>query len=124
MDVGLSSGLHTLGHVVEHVGRLVNPAALLACFSKDLSQRGPEAQGAVPHGQLRRERQSSILEIHQQLVPALLALAIAIDHGNQFLLPIGRGAHQDQQALPLIGLIFQANVHVDAVGPDVHVLLL
>ena len=37
---------------------------------------------------------------------------------------LGRGAHQDQQALPLIGLVFQAHIHVDAVGPDINVLFL
>ncbi len=44
-------------------------------------------------------------------------------HGDQFLLPVRRRPHQHQEALLLIGVVFQADVDVNAVGPDVDVLL-
>src|ERR1700733_2486771 len=63
-----------------------------------------------------------LLEVNQELVPTLLTLAITIDHSNQLLLSSHRRAHQHEQALPLIGLIFQTHVDVDAVRPNVRVL--
>jgi hypothetical protein len=36
-----------LGHLIENIGRLVHPAALLAGRRIDLAQRRPEAQGAI-----------------------------------------------------------------------------
>jgi hypothetical protein len=38
VDVGLGPGLHALGHVVQHVGGLVKPAALFAGFAVNLAQ--------------------------------------------------------------------------------------
>ena len=53
VQIGLSFRLYTLRHVVEDVGRLVNPAALLARVGKDLAQGGPEAGSTVAHGHER-----------------------------------------------------------------------
>ena len=48
--------LDTLGHLVEHVGRLVDPATLRSCRGIHTSQSLPEAQRAVTRGQLRVNR--------------------------------------------------------------------
>lgn len=43
VQVGFGSRLHTLGHVVQHVPRLVNPAALLARLREHLTESCPES---------------------------------------------------------------------------------
>ena len=58
--------------------------------------------------------------VHQQGQPRLFAFTVAVGQGDQFLVAIGRGAHQDEDALPIF---FQANIEVDAVGPQVDVFL-
>ena len=120
MQLLFGLGLQSLGQLVEHVGRLVDPAALLARGGIDLRQRLPEAQRSVAGGQLGIDRQAAGLHVQQQRLPRLLALAIAVGDGDQLLLAVGRGAHQHQDALPIF---FQADVEVDAVGPHVDVLL-
>jgi len=47
-----------------------------------------------------------------------------IGDGNQFLTTVFGGAHQNKNALLVIARIFQADVEVDAVGPQVHVAFL
>src|SRR6476661_6020718 len=121
MDVGLGPWLHTLGDVVEDVGGLVKPATLFAGFSIDLAERRPESERSIADCQLGSERKSTTLEVDEEFVPTLLALAITIDNSNQLLLAIHRGPHQHEQTLSLIRLIFQANVDVDTVRPEVHV---
>ena len=123
MQVGFGFRLHALGHLVEHVGRLVNPAALLACLREDLAKSRPEAQCTVADRDLRSRRQAALLQVQQQLAPALFAFAVAIEHRDQFLLAIGRGAHQHQQTLLFVGIVFQSNLGVNAIGPDVNVML-
>jgi hypothetical protein len=56
----------------------------------DLSKRAPEAEGSVTDGQLRRLREPPLLEVEEQLLPALLALTEAVDDGDQFLAASGR----------------------------------
>jgi hypothetical protein len=65
-----------------------------------------------------------MLEVQQQLVPALLALPITIKNRDQLLLAIGSGPHQHQQALLVVGVVFEANFRVDTVSPERHVLFL
>ena len=52
--------------------------------------------------QLRRIDQPAILQIQQQRRPAHLALALAVDHGDQLFLPILGRAHQHQQARAIV----------------------
>src|SRR5262252_8234257 len=80
VQVRLGSGLYALGHLVEYVGRLVHPAALLPRLGIHLTQRRPEAQSTISGGQLWSQGQATPLQIHQQLGPALRALAITILH--------------------------------------------
>lgn len=39
---------------------------------------------------------------------------------DQFLVPVRRGANEDQQALAAIPLVLQADVYVNSVGSHVH----
>src|SRR5690606_38083266 len=116
-------GLHMFGHLVQHVGGLVHPAALLASTRPDLTQRRPEPQRAIRDRKLRLNLQSTLPHIQQQLLPRLFALAITILHRDQFLPAVSRRAHQTKQALTIAGGIFKANVEVNAIGPDVNVML-
>ncbi len=65
-----------------------------------------------------------MLEIEQEFAPALFALAIAVEHGDQFFPTVRSGSHQHQQALFLVGVIFQADLDVNAVRPEVDIVLL
>jgi hypothetical protein len=56
----------------------------------DLPKRGPEAERPIPDGQLRRFPEPPLLEVEEQLLPALLALTEAVDDGDQFLAASGR----------------------------------
>ena len=96
VQVAFRFGLNTLGHLVQNVGRLVNPAALLTSLWEHFADRRPEAQSTVANGNLRRQLQAALLEVDQQLAPALLAFAVAVEHRDQLFLAIGRCPHQYQ----------------------------
>jgi len=114
----LGAGLNLLGHLVQHVGGLVNPAALLARLGEHLGQRRPEAQRAVAHGQPGRFLESATLQVAQRLHPRQLAFALAVVHGHQLFLAVFQRSHDHQHAGPLLG---EPHVEVDAVGPEVDV---
>lgn len=97
-------------------------SALFASFAIHFSECGPESKSSVSNRQLRGDRQAPLLQIEQLLGPALFAFPVPVGDGNQFLLPVRRGAHQHQHALTLICLVFQ-DVGVNAVGPNVDILL-
>jgi len=111
------------GHLVEHIGRFVNPAPLRLGRRADLSESGPEAKGSVTDGELWRLRESPLLEVEQEFLPALLAHTNAFDDSDQLLLAVGRCSHEDEKALLLVTLVLHPHVDINAVGPDVHVLL-
>jgi len=48
----LHFGLDTIWSLVQHIGRLVYPAALHSGLRIDLSQCCPESHGLIPYGQL------------------------------------------------------------------------
>ena len=83
---------------------------LLKGFGKDLTQRRPEAQRAIADGDFRSNGQSDVLQVQQQFPPILFVFAIAVAYGNQFLLAVGRGAHQEQHTLVLVGFVLQAKL--------------
>ncbi len=58
--------------------------------------------------------------VESEPLPRLWALAHAVDEADEFLLALGCGADDDQQAL---GLVFEPGLHVDAVDPEVDVSL-
>jgi hypothetical protein len=107
--------------VVQHVGRLVHPAPLLARLPEHLPQRRPEAQRPVADRQLRkppasprafRSSSSSRHDCSLSRTPSCTATAPSCPR---------RGSHHDQDALA--GLRLQPHVEVDAIHPEVHVPL-
>ena len=64
-----------------------------------------------------------LLEIKEQLLPALLALTDAVDNGDQAFTAVGRCSHQDEEALLRVGRVFQPHIRMNAVGPDGDMLL-
>src|ERR1700704_3110553 len=116
----LGFALQTLRQFVEDVGSLVHPAALLARFGPDLGKRLPEAQRTFGDREFRPHRKSTSLEIEQEFLPRLRALAHAVDQAYQLLLALRRRADDHEQALRII---LKAGLHVDAVDPEVDVVL-
>jgi hypothetical protein len=115
-QVGFGPWLEALGELFEDVGRLVHPAMWLAGLRIDFGESGPEPEGSVPDRQLRSPCQSLLRKIQKEFAPALLALAIAVDHGGQLLVTLHSVPHQHHQALLLVGLIFQTDAGMEAVG--------
>jgi len=56
----LDLGLHRLGQLLQYVGRLVHPAALVHRLRVEFGERLPEAQRTVADGQLRPLRQAAL----------------------------------------------------------------
>jgi hypothetical protein len=83
-----------------------------------LVQRLPEAERAVPDGELGRDGEAAGLEVDQELAPALGALPRPHMKAEQFLPALRRGADDDEEALRLR---LHPGLEVDAVGPDVDV---
>ena len=98
----------------------MHPAALAAGPRPHFLDRLPEAERAVGDREFRPHREPAPLQIEEQLTPGLRALAHAIGEANKFLLALGRGADDDQQAL--CGVL-EPGLHMDAVDPEVHVAL-
>src|SRR5271170_6138497 len=82
--------------------------------------RLPEAQRPVGDGELRPCCQTAPLEIEQQLLPGLRALADAVGKPDEFLLAFGGGADDHEQTLRVI---FEPGLDVDAIGPEVDISL-
>ena len=78
LSVLLGAWLDGLRELVEHVGGLVHPTALLARRPVDLAQGFPETKRPVAGGQLGRNRQAAALEIEQHFAPGLGALPVAV----------------------------------------------
>ena len=96
MERLLGLALHALGQLVEHIRRLVDPAALLASGWKDLPQSRPEAQRAVAHRQLRRQIEPLPFQVLEQLLPRQLAFAKAVVQRQQLLAAVFERSHHDQ----------------------------
>src|SRR5215208_2999854 len=111
--------LHGHRDLVEHVGGLVQPAALMVCARKEFIERLPEAQCPVPDGNPGRDGQAPLLDLNEKLAPALGALTHAGLEADQFFLAFRRGADQHQDAL---GVILHPGLQVDAIGPDIDVV--
>lgn len=120
VQLRLGFRLKPLGQLVQHVGRLMDAAALLPRVGPHLPHRLPEAQGPVADHQLRIDGKPSGLHLQQQAQPGLLALPVAVGQGDQFFFSVGGGSHHHQDALPVL---FQADVEMHPVHPDIHVLL-
>ena len=112
--------LLALRQLVQDVGGLVHPAALAARLRPHFLDRLPEAERAVGDREFGADRKPAPLQVEEQLPPGLRALAHAVDEADEFLLALGRGADDDQQALRGV---LEPGLHVDAVDPEVDVAL-
>lgn len=118
LEVVLGGRLEGFGHLVQYVGRLVDPAPLVARGRVDLLKGLPEADRTVPRGQIRRHPEAPGLEIGEQFDPALLALAQASLEADQLLPTLRRGTDENEDAL--LGVL-HPGLEIHAVGPDIHV---
>lgn len=101
----------------------MHSTALLRGLREHLPQRRLSAQRPVANHQQQFDPHPTLVQVDQHLVPTLLDLPVAIGNGNQFLGPLGHGAHHDEDALGQARACLEENVHIDAVGPGVNVLI-
>jgi hypothetical protein len=120
LQYALGFRLLALRQLVQHIGGLVNPAALAAGFGPHFLDHLPESERPVGNGELKPDRQPAALQVEKQFLPGLRALAHAVDEPDKFRFALRRGADDDQQAL---GGVLQPGLHVDAFDPEVHVAL-
>ena len=80
----------------------------------------PKSESTIPDCNLRIGIKSSTLQVQQHFLPRLLAFAVAVLHSKQLLLSILGGTHDDKNALTVL---FQSDVEVNAIDPDVNVSL-
>ena len=116
--VGFHVDLNREGNLVQHVGGLVNPTALVPGAREDLFDCLPEAERAVADREVRRNLEPTLLDVDKELTPALRTLAHPGLEADEFLLALGCCANQHQHAF---GGLFHPCLQVDPVGPHVHV---
>ena len=109
--------LQFLWQLVQHVGRLVNPTALLLTGRPHLFQGRPKSECPVGHRQFRRDGHATGFQVAQNAEPGLLAFALAIGQSDQLFRPIGAGTDDHEQARALVG---QSHIAIDPIGPEVH----
>src|SRR5262245_15645662 len=81
----LRLGVLGVGQLVEDVGRLVHPAALPAGLRPHFLDRLPEAERAVGNRELGADRESTSLQIEEQLSPRLRTRTPSIRPTSSFL---------------------------------------
>jgi len=96
----------------------MNPTPLVPGAGKDLIDCLPEAERAVPHGEIRRDLEPAPLDVDEELAPALRALPHAGLESDEFLPALWGGANQHEHAF---GVVFHARLQVDPIRPHVHV---
>ena len=85
----------------------------------------PRSPGPVTDRELRIAAtlpEASCLAVEKKFLPGGGRFTVAIVDRDQLLLAVGRGAHQDKNALALVVWIFQTHVEVDPIRPDIHVV--
>ena len=91
--------LQALRQLVQDIGGLVHPAALLAGLRPHVLDCLPEAERAVGDRELGTHREPTPLQIEKEFPPGLRTIAHAIDEADQLLRALGRSADDDQHAL-------------------------
>src|SRR5438105_11232903 len=97
---------------------IMHPTTLFTSVWEHLAECAPETERAIADGQHRRAH-ATAFEIAQLLGPRLRGLPIAVADRYQLLAAIGAHTYKHQAAQPLV---FQTNVEMDSVGPQVHVV--
>jgi len=93
----LAFACRLFGNLFRTFAVLCTPTPLRTRLRPHLIDRLPEAERPVGDGELRRHRQTAPLEIEEELLPRLRALADAVGKANEFLLTFGSGADDHQQ---------------------------
>ena len=96
----------------------MHPTTLLSTLWKHLAQCTPEPEGSIADRQHRRSH-ATAFEIAEQLRPGLCRFSIPVADGNELLAAIGAHTNKHQATQPLV---FQTNVEMDPVGPQIHVV--
>ena len=121
MDPLLCPGLCPLRHLVEDIGCLMYPAALLLRIGVYLPQGGPEAETPVADGEIGPRGNTSFLQIGEEFHPGELALPVPVEDADEFLRAVLTGAYDDEHALLFVLGIFEPHVEVDPVRPEVDI---
>src|SRR3979411_21512 len=106
------------GDFVQHVGGLVNPTPLVPGARKDLLDRLPEAERTITDREVRRDLEPTLLDVDEELTPALRALAYPSLEADEFLLALWRRAGQHQDTF---GVVFHSSLQEDPFSPHEHV---
>ena len=114
----LRAGLGGLGQRVEHVGDLVEPAALFSGLGEHVAQRGPEPERTVTDRE-HRSAHPAARAAAEQIGPGLGGLALTVIERDQLLGAIRADTDDDQQAHVVLG---KPDPEVDPVGPHIHVV--
>jgi hypothetical protein len=96
----------------------VEPAALLPGLGEHFAQRAPEPERPVADRE-HRGAHPAAGGITQQVRPRLGRFPIAVGERDELLAAVGADPDQHQQAQLVL---FQANVDVDTVSPQVDVV--
>jgi hypothetical protein len=100
--VDLHVDLNREGNLVQDVGGLVNPTALVPGARKDLLDCLPEAERTITDREVRRDLEPTLLDVDEELTPALRALAYPSLEADEFLLALWRRADQHQHAFGVV----------------------
>src|SRR5271166_3078207 len=77
------------GDLVQYVGGLMNPTALMLGAGKDLLDRLPEAERTVADREIGRDLEPTPLDVDEELAPALRALPHPVWKPTSSFLPSG-----------------------------------
>src|SRR3954463_14547232 len=100
--VGLHVELNRERNLVQHVGGLVNPTALVPGAREDLFDRLPETERAVADREVRRNLKPTLLDVDEELTPALRTLAHSGLEADEFFLALWGCSYQHQHAFGLL----------------------
>ena len=89
-QVNLHGRLNGARDLVQHIGSLVHPTALMASARINLVERLPEAECTVADRDLGRDGEPAPFHLDQELTPALSALTDADLEAHQLLPALGR----------------------------------
>jgi hypothetical protein len=92
MDILFGLALDGFWHLVQDIGCLMNPTPLVTGLRPNFFQSPPKSHCSIPNGKLRRNGQTSCLQIQKKFTPALGTFPIAIQKAYQFLFPSGIAA--------------------------------
>ena len=96
----------------------MDPTPLMPGAGKDLLDCFPEAERPVADREVRGDLEPALLDVDEELTPALRALAHPRLEADEFLLSLGRRADQHEHAF---GGVLHPRLQVDPVRPHINV---